>query len=103
MTVHAASYIFSPHAVYDACMHVCMLSAYSFCVHFSFTVVECPELPFIPNGVITYDPDMIAPYDVNTVATHTCIESFVLIAGSETRVCLLGGRWSGVTCVCQRT
>ncbi len=65
-------------------------------------MIECPVLPFFPNGVITYGPDMIAPYDVDTVATHTCNEGFRLL-GSETRVCELGGRWSGLDRVCQRT
>ena len=92
---------------------VCMLSArgaQSFVYYWSsypsllYTVLRCPELPFFLNGaIITYDPDMIAPYDVDTVATHTCNEGFVLVAGSETRVCLLAGRWSGLARVCQRT
>ncbi len=62
--------------------------------------MECLALAPIPNGVITYDPDMTADYDVNTVATYTCNEGFILGAGSEPRVCLLGGTWSGLIPVC---
>ncbi len=70
---------------------------------FSSTALECPALPPIPNGNITYGPDMMADYDVGTVATHTCNDGFMLGAGSETRECLLGGIWSGFTPVCIRT
>ncbi len=70
---------------------------------FSSTALECLPLPLIPNGNITYSPDMIADYDVGTVATHTCNEGFTLVAGSENRTCLVGGRWSGFTPVCIRT
>ncbi len=65
-------------------------------------MVECPALAPIPNGAITYDPDMIAPYDVDTVATHSCYPGFHLV-GSETRVCLDTGRWSGLIPVCRGT
>ena len=65
-------------------------------------MVECPALSPIPNGAITYGPDMIALYDVDTMATHTCNDGFRL-SGAETRVCLASGRWSGPFPVCQRT
>ncbi len=64
-------------------------------------MVECPALAPIPNGDITYAPDMIAPYDVDTVAIHSCDPGFRLV-GSETLVCLFGGIWSDQPPVCQR-
>ena len=33
-----------------------------------FTAAECPALAPIPNGSITYGPDTIAPFDLDTVA-----------------------------------
>ncbi len=73
------------------------------CIYiYNSTVVQCPALAPIPNGAITYDPDMIPDFDVGTVATHSCDPGFHLV-GSETRVCLDSGRWSGLTPVCRRT
>ncbi len=69
----------------------------------TFTAVECPALPFIPNGAITYGPDTIAPFDVGTVATHSCNDGFILGAGSEIRTCLNSGIWSGLIPVCRGT
>ncbi len=63
---------------------------------------QCPALAAIPNGAITYDPDMIAPYDVDTVATHSCDPGFRL-SGFETRQCLAGGIWSNLVPVCLGT
>ncbi len=83
--------------------NVCMLSArlpQSFV--YSFTA-QCPELAPIPNGAISYDPDMTADFDVGTVATHTCNDGFILGIGSETRTCLDTRRWSGFTPVCRGT
>ncbi len=64
--------------------------------------VQCFALASIPNGAIAYDPDMIADYDVGTVATHSCDPGFRLL-GSETRVCSASGRWSGSIPVCLST
>ena len=69
----------------------------------TFTAVECPALAPILNGAITYDPDTIAPFDVDTVATHSCNDGFIRVVGSEIRTCLAGGIWSGLIIVCQRT
>ncbi len=83
---------------------MCVLSTHdSFFVYTTFTAEECLALQPIPNGAITYGPDMIADYDVGTVATHTCNEGFVRVVGSENRTCLVGSRWSGFTPVCGRT
>ncbi len=68
----------------------------------TFTAVECQALAPILNGAITYGPDTIAPYDVGTVATHTCDDGSIFVAGSLNRTCLTGGRWSGFTPLCRR-
>ncbi len=64
----------------------------------------CPALAPIPNGAITYGPDMIANFDMDTVATHSCNPGFRLV-GSVTRVCHglnTGlGIWFGLTPLCQ--
>ncbi len=64
---------------------------------------ECLTLAPIPNGAITYDPDMTAAFEVDTVATHRCDDGFILVVGSETRVCLNTGIWSGLIPVCGGT
>ncbi len=45
---------------------------------------------------------MTAPYDVDTVATHSCDPGFRL-SGFETRQCLAGGIWSNLVPVCLGT
>ena len=101
MQLHSRHSIECVYVINSCCTVFCVQL---FLISFSFTALRCPGLPLFPNGaIITYGPDMIAPYDVDTVATHTCNEGFVLVAGSETRVCLLAGRWSGLARVCQRT
>ncbi len=64
----------------------------------------CPPLAPLPNGVITYGPDVTPDYDVDTVATHICNEGFEFTpgVGDQTRVCLASGRWSGLIPVCER-
>ncbi len=69
--------------------------------HFSFTAPCLPLAP-IPNGNITYGPDMMANFEVDTVATHSCNDDFFL-SGPETRVCLPSGIWSNRIPVCLRT
>ncbi len=75
---------------------ICVCSLY-----ISFTA-QCPALAPIPNGAITYGPDMIPDFDVGTVATHSCDPGFRL-SEFETRVCLDTGIWSGLIPVCQGT
>ncbi len=83
--------------------HVAHSFVYNYCIiHNTFTAVGCPALPPIPNGAITYAPDMTAPYDVDTVATHSCDPGFRL-SGFETRQCLAGGIWSNLIPVCVGT
>ncbi len=86
-----------PHAV--QCVYVISARLPQYFVY-TFTG-QCPELAPIPNGAITYGPDMTADFDEGTVATHTCNDGFILGIGSETRTCLETGRWSGFTPVCR--
>ncbi len=64
--------------------------------------MECPALQPIPNGAITYGPDMTADFDVGTIATHTCNDGYRL-SGFETRECVLEGRWNRLPPVCIST
>ncbi len=44
----------------------------------------------IPNGMISYSPDMTAPYSVDTVATYTCNDGgfrFMAGVGDQMRTC----------------
>ncbi len=96
------------------CVHVCMSCMYVLAVRVAHAVFcnnrhsplhaafICPALAPIPNGAIIYAPDMTAPYDVDTVATHSCDPGFRL-SGFETRQCLAGGIWSTLIPVCVGT
>ncbi len=83
-------YILAMHSTICVC---------SLCI--SFTALECPALSPIPNGAISYGPDMIPDFYVDTVATHSCDPGFRLI-GPQTRVCLLSTTWSDQPPACQR-
>ncbi len=57
----------------------------------SHAAIQCPPIPAIPNGVITYTSDNTPNYDLGTVATYACNAGFVLdlsIGGSVTRTCV---------------
>ena len=41
----------------------------------------------LENGVVMYNADMMANFDLGTVATHSCDNGFVLM-GSLTRTCM---------------
>ena len=47
-----------------------------------FTAV-CDELAEVANGMISYSPDMTAPYSVGTVASHSCNPGFELIGEDD--------------------
>ena len=54
-----------------------------------FSIAVCMELVTLPNGMISYSPDMTAPYSVDTVATYTCNNGFRFLAGvgDQMRTC----------------
>ncbi len=96
------------HKFYSRYSTMCVISSCSTCsllynrhspLH---AALVCPALAPIPNGANTYAPDVTAPYDVDTVATHTCDPGF-LLSGFETRQCLAGGIWSGLIPACLST
>ncbi len=67
--------------------------------------VFCNELEMIANGVIVYNVEMTAPYDVGTVATYSCNQGYEL-EGSEMRTCEDAGdgrgkRFSGQAPICE--
>ena len=57
------------------------------------SIAVCAALPSIPNGMISYAPDMTPLYDIGTVATYTCNEGFRFIdgVGDQMRTCEVGG------------
>ncbi len=58
--------------------------------------------------MISYAPDNIPDYNLNTVATYTCDDGFVLRGGNEMRTCVdagdgsSNGRFDGVAPTCER-
>ena len=67
--------------------------------------IECPELPPIANGTITYAPDNMSDFDVGTIATYQCNNGFILI-GVTTRNCIIAidntAQWSEQEQMCDR-
>jgi len=57
----------------------------------------CLELPLLENGMISYNPEMDAPYSAGTVATYTCNPGFELdlTDGDEQRTCTDTGGVNG--------
>ena len=72
-----------------------------------YTVIECPPLPTITNGTISYSLDVTPDHDLGTEATYTCEVGFYL-EGNEARVCMDDdgmdaiGVWSGQEPSCVR-
>ena len=66
--------------------------------------ITCTSLSPITNGRISYSPDATSPFDIETVATYSCIDGFFL-SGSDTRTCegdgaSFSGMWSGTAPIC---
>ena len=60
--------------------------------------MACDELPVIANGMISYSPDMTAPYRVGTVASYTCNPGYELTGpGDEMRTCVVNGDGSSAS------
>ncbi len=68
------------------------------------TAITCSTLNAPANGLVSYDPDLTAPYEFGTTATYICTTGFGLFGGSRTRECVVsslgGGGWSGTTPTC---
>ena len=67
---------------------------------FSLLVITCPPLVNPINATLTPDSSLPQPY--GTVVNITCEEGYDL-EGSESRMCLSNGSWSGedTICVCK--
>ena len=76
------------------CVHVASV------MYFIFAAV-CQDLPVPLNGRINYSPTG-APILLDTVASYSCDEGYVISGGTE-RVCGSSGDWSGeeITCQCE--
>ena len=72
---------------------------------FFILIAQCPELPPIINGFITYAGDVVPDFDIGTVATYECNSGFVVV-GVMTRNCVEAadhtGVFNGVAPTCQR-
>lgn len=71
---------------------------------YTYKGVTCSTLTAPINGLLSYDPDMTAPYQFGTTATFSCNTQFGLSGGDRTRECgvsaLGSGRWSGTAPTC---
>ncbi len=67
-----------------------------------FPTAQCPPLPEIANGMISYLPDNTPDYDVGTTANYICEDGFTL-SGDVTRDCQSDGTFSGMEPVCSMT
>ncbi len=58
------------------------------------------------NGFIAYSEVSLAPYNVGSVATYSCLQDYELRLGDETRTCVdigFGGIFIGVAPTCENT
>ncbi len=82
-------------SVSDCSDYIQLLSVY-------LTPGICTDLPSLTNGDITYSTGSPDNRPVNTDATHTCDNGYILSGNLESnRVCANGGIWSGspLTCI----
>ena len=73
-------------------------------LHF-YIELHCSALSEVENGMIVYNDDTGAPYDLETTATFQCKEGFVLLGGDIMRTCdddgtTSNGIWSGMPPTC---
>ncbi|XP_064389993.1 uncharacterized protein LOC135337904 [Halichondria panicea] len=68
---------------------------------------QCPPLPEIANGMISYSPDNTSDYNIGTVASYSCNPGYELRGGNVIRTCVdagddRGGVFSGQAPTCKR-
>ncbi len=61
----------------------------------------CSDLTNLTNGIIDYNMGAASLRPVDTVATYTCNTGYNLTGGTTSRVCVIGGIWSGSTPTCE--
>ena len=70
------------------------------------TVIRCPALPLVENGIVTYSDDTaMSQYDYGTTATNQCDSGYELTGGDTVRTCTGDGsspedQWNGTAPVC---
>ena len=74
-----------------------------------FVAIECPLLPDLVNGVITYMEDMTPNFELTTMAIHECNEPGYTRVGPRIRTCVrssdpnsLIGVWDQTAPTCVR-
>ena len=73
------------------------------CDH-THTAIMCSSLTAPVNGMISYAPDMTAPFAYQTTATYSCNSGFAPTGGDTVRTCeqsQADGVWSGFAPTCQ--
>ena len=78
-------------------------------IHFSLLIlfssaITCTSLSLLNNGVLSYNPDTMTPFDFGTTASYSCNEGFFLV-GNTNQTCGgdgsgVNGIWSGSAPVC---
>ena len=70
------------------------------------TVITCPALPAVDNGMVVYFENTTASsYDFGTQAMYKCNESYTLVRGDAVRTCVGNGSsptgvWNGTSPSC---
>ncbi len=72
-----------------------------------YPTAQCPPLPEIANGMISYSPDNTSDYNIGTVASYSCNPGYELRGGNVIRTCVdagddRGGVFSGQAPTCKR-
>ena len=66
---------------------------------------DCPDLPSLINGMITYSAESPGNRPFSSRAVHSCNTGYTLTGGTlnagTTRFCVSGGMWGGSAPTCQ--
>ena len=70
-----------------------------------FSVITCPALLAVENGMIVYIENTTAQYSFGTQAMYKCNKSYTLVSGDEVRTCVdnsssTTGYWNGTAAIC---
>ena len=72
------------------------------------TAYECPSLPLLANGQISFSFIQVSPVEFDRAATYSCLPGFEITGGNVTRICRGDesnpfGQWSGTAPTCEGT